>query len=144
MEKEVESKFREKYALIDKNDAEQLAEAAQKAANAGLTLDENSLLLVGETDGQGFGIAAAAGGKDAAARASKADLLRMTKKNRSKAAAGKMPSNVAAKSPPLEQKSSTKSTAAEGYRKESSKETLSLNNTQQLSALQQQQPLRPS
>jgi hypothetical protein len=132
MEKEVESRLREKYALIDRSDAEQLNEVAQK----GLGLDENSLLLVGETDGQGFGVAAAAG-KDA--RASKADLLRVTKKNRSKAAAGKMPA-----SPTFEQKSSTKSTAADGFRKESSKERLSSNNMQQFPIQQQQQQLRPS
>lgn len=75
MEKDVESRLREKFALIDKNDMEQLAEAQK----AGLSIADDSS-LVGESDGQGFGIGLAS--KDS--RASKADLLKVTKKNRAK------------------------------------------------------------
>ena len=76
MEKDVEARLREKYALIDKNDVEQLAEAQK----AGLTLTDD-ILLMGDTDGQSFGVGLAP--KDA--RVNKNELLKITKKNRSKA-----------------------------------------------------------
>lgn len=75
MEKDVEIKLREKYALFDKNDIDQINEA-QKAGYS--MVDESS--LVGETDGQGFGIGYA--GKDM--RVNKNDLSKITKKNRLK------------------------------------------------------------
>lgn len=78
VEKDVESRLKEKYAFIDKNDVDQLAEAQK----AGFSIADESL-LVGETDGQNFGVGLAA--KDS--RVSKNDLLKISKKNRSKAAA---------------------------------------------------------
>ncbi len=76
MERDVETKLRERFALIDRNDVEQLAEAQK----AGLNIDDS--LYVGDTDGNGFGVGLAS--KDS--RANKQDLLKVTKKNRSKAA----------------------------------------------------------
>lgn len=73
MEKDVEAKLREKYALFDKNDMDQINEA-QKAGYS--MVDDSS--LVGDTDGQGFGVGYA--GKDS--RINKNDLLKLTKKNR--------------------------------------------------------------
>ena len=75
MEKDVEGRLREKYALIDKNDVDQIAEAQKAGYNVA---DDSS--LVGESDGQGFGLGYAS--KDS--RANKNDLLKITKKNRLK------------------------------------------------------------
>jgi hypothetical protein len=77
MEKDVEQRLRDKYALIDKNDVDQLAEAQKN----GLTLNDEGLM--GDTDGQGFGVGIAP--KDS--RVGKNELLKITKKNRSKAGA---------------------------------------------------------
>ena len=82
MERDVEGRLRERYTMIDKNDAEQIAEAQK----AGLPIADDGS-LVGETDGQGFGIGLAP--KDL--RASKADLLKATKANRGVKGAGKAP-----------------------------------------------------
>jgi hypothetical protein len=87
MEKDVEQRLRDKYALIDKNDVDQLAEAQKN----GLTLADEGL-LVGDLDGQGFGVGNAP--KDS--RVGKNELLKVTKKNRSKAA-------TKTSSPPLDQ-----------------------------------------
>ena len=77
MEKDVEARLKEKYALIDKNDAKQMAEA-QKAGLA----NSNDDATVGDTDGQSFGIGLAP--RDS--RASRADLVNVTKRNRSRVA----------------------------------------------------------
>jgi hypothetical protein len=77
MEKDVEARLREKYALIDKNDVEQLAEAQK----AGLSLAGDENMLLGDSDGQNFGVGLAP--KDV--RAKKDDLLKITRRNRSKA-----------------------------------------------------------
>lgn len=73
MEKDVESRLREKFALIDKGDPDQIAEAQK----AGLNINDD---VVGDLDGTGFGIGLA--GKDS--KASKGDLLKATNKKRSK------------------------------------------------------------
>lgn len=93
MEKDVEAKLREKFALIDKSDVEQLAEAQK----AGLTIADDSS-YAGESDGQSFGVGIAS--KDA--RMSKNELLKVTKGKRSKATGAKT------SSPPLDSKSSLK------------------------------------
>jgi hypothetical protein len=92
MEKDVEQRLRDKYALIDKNDVDQLAEAQKN----GLTLNDDGMLM-GDLDGQGFGVGSAP--KDS--RVSKNELLKITKKNRSKA-------GTKTSSPPLDQKASVK------------------------------------
>lgn len=75
MEKDVEAKLREKYALFDKNDIDQINEAQK----AGFSMVDDSS-LVGETDGQGFGI----GYANKEMRVNKNDLSKITKKNRLK------------------------------------------------------------
>lgn len=89
-EKDVEARLRERFALIDRSDVDQINEAQK----AGL-MDEVS--LVGDTDGANFGIGTAS--KEL--RGSKADLLKATKKNRGKASKA---------SPPPERKTPAKST----------------------------------
>ena len=74
MEKDVEQRIKEKYALIDKTDAKQLAEA-QKAGLAPMNDD-----LVGDLDGQGFGLGQAP--KDM--KAQRSELVNVTKRNRSR------------------------------------------------------------
>jgi kinesin family member 6/9 len=93
IDKDVEAKLREKFALIDKSDADQIAEAQK----AGLTIDDN--LLVGDTDGQNFGIGVA--NKDS--RASKSDLSKVSKKTRAKHSDAK--SSTKTSSPLLDPKS---------------------------------------
>jgi hypothetical protein len=73
MERDVEGRLRERYTMIDKNDAEQIAEAQK----AGLPIADDGT-LVGDTDGLGFGIGNAP--KDS--RAAKGDLLKSTKAKR--------------------------------------------------------------
>ena len=80
MDKDIESRLREKYALIDKSDPDQIAEAQK----AGLNINED---LLGDLDGTNFGIGLA--GKDS--KASKADLLKVTNKKRSKVILNKAP-----------------------------------------------------
>lgn len=89
-EKDVEIRLRDKFALIDKNDVDQINEAK----NSGL-IDE--LSLVGDSDGQNFGVGLAS--KEL--RSSKADLLKATKKSRG----GK---NSQKSSPPPERKTPAK------------------------------------
>lgn len=54
MEADIEGRLRERYTLIDKTDIEQIREAQAKGINIG---DDG--LLVGDTDGSGFGIGVA-------------------------------------------------------------------------------------
>ena len=74
MEKDVEQRIKEKYALIDKTDARQLAEAQK----AGLTAMNDD--MVGDLDGQGFGLGQAT--KDM--KAQRSELVNVTKRNRSR------------------------------------------------------------
>ncbi|RNA42518.1 kinesin KIF9, partial [Brachionus plicatilis] len=120
MEKDVEQRLREKYALFDKNDMDQINEA-QKAGYS--MVDDSS--LVGDTDGQGFGVGYA--GKDS--RVSKSDLLKLTKKNRLKA-------NNKSSSPVPDAKSSTKAAGkdfAEALKKDSGSLTQTSKDFQRLS-----------
>ena len=74
MEKDVELRIKEKYALIDKTDAKQLAEAQK----AGLTTMNDD--MVGDLDGQGFGLGQAS--RDM--KAPRSELVNVTKRNRSR------------------------------------------------------------
>lgn len=82
MEKDVEAKFRERYTVIDRMDAEQIAEAQK----AGIPINDDGTLM-GDTDGSGFGIGMAS--KDM--RASKDNLLKSTKMKRMGKGPGKAP-----------------------------------------------------
>jgi hypothetical protein len=97
MEKDVEAKLREKFALIDKSDVEQLAEAQKVISfkiynihlvilksnliQAGLTIADDSS-YAGESDGQSFGIGLA----PKESRMSKNELLKVSKSKRTKGA----------------------------------------------------------
>lgn len=96
MDKDVELRLREKYALIDKSDPDQIAEAQK----AGLNINED---VVGDLDGSSFGVGLA--GKDS--KASKSDLLKITNKKRSKVVLSK------AQSPTPEEKLSKGAKASE-------------------------------
>lgn len=54
MESDVETKFRERYTLIDKTDPDQIRDAQAR----GISINDDGT-LVGESDGSGFGVGVA-------------------------------------------------------------------------------------
>ncbi|XP_048779143.1 kinesin-like protein KIF9 isoform X1 [Ostrea edulis] len=79
MEGDIEQRLREKFTLIDKSDPAAIAAAQQSEYEAGVNITDEGI-LVGDTDGQGFGVGVA----PKSAKADPSAVVQLKKKEREK------------------------------------------------------------